>query len=752
MKSLSGKSASTTQIDGPGVEKLRGDLEQKLSFHENRWMCLTQPASATRCLGAVAHLEVTVVKAKDLIPNETTGLGTFLSPPETFVRVYLDDTEVYETGRAKSTSHPVFNQECKPGGESIGVTAVRSIVRFHIYDKDIEDEGARDVFAMNVGDVSVANGKASSALQHALGFVEVCLADMPFDEEITGWLELRFPAHLQGTNKKRYEQHCRVREDVLHKEMAELFGDDSNRKGTEFVQMSKQVGPKMSKSPSMMKSVMGRIRKDQDTGTGDSSATQQFNAGELLVKMKLVRATPLDSDIMFSYALHPPALAFNPIVQEDALPEFDIQELFDDAMDVKFAVVDDFVLCFASYVWYLLSWNNQHISGPIILCLLLTCWSQPLIMACIYGILAALLVMNCREALRQQMTTSGLNAPLTNEGFLTVARWNSILQMETFLYRVMMHQGGQVLNERALHDFVATGFRELLDPSKGFEEDDTSLTLPDIVRVMKGMDWCSLQGKDLDDELIKVGSMVRIHERRRATVSSVLPAENGDGRKRYVVHYDELEGHEAEEECETLYEEQLHVRTLIPRVPKYLLSSKIKENFRKVAWQIDYGKRSAILPALQFISDVVTWKIAWVAGLIVAFFVLNMVMSLISFFEPGEFLTDVIWISKHIGHYVFVAVVIISFLVFAQPLAWIIAAAKMLKEWFSSKRAAPDMWPFFTPLGNGEEDVLLDVATSPRGAKAEDDNTAGTVPLLKPGSGAKRSCLPCFRPPATRDT
>jgi len=759
------KSSHDDDVDSPGVEKLKQDLDNRLPFHENRWMCLTQPTSAVLCLGAVARLEVTIVKAKDLILNEGTGVAVRTEQPKPFVRVYLDDKEVAESTRGKNTRNPDFNYSC-----NIDVVAAKSMVRFQVYDKDIEDDGARDLFKANMAEVSVVDGKKQSSLQHSLGFVEVCLADMPFDEELIGWLELRFPSHLQGKNTSRYHQHCLSREDVLHKEMQEMLeAAPSSQVGhMAFVQVSKKISRESGTSGygGMMKSVMGRART-----TRDESADQQFNAGELFVRMKMVMAAPSKYDVMFSYALDPPKLSFNPVIQASSLPELDIQELFDDAMDIKFSVLDDFVFCFFSYVWYLLSWQNKFVSGLITLCLLLSCWSKALIHGCVFGIMAALLLMNCREGQRQQMTTSGLNAPLTQKGFLIVARWNSILQMQAFIYRVMMHQGCQVLSERGLHDFVARGFRDLLDPSRGFEEDDTSLTLPDIVRVLKKMDWVAVNKKDVDEAVLKERSMVRIQERRRATVSRVLPPEIGEDRTRFVVQYDELDGTE-ENETEVLYADQLNVRTVMPKIPKYMISGKIQENIRKLAWQIDYGKHLAIIPALHTISDVMTWKIPLATFSMFAFCVFQMVIHVVSCFLPEGSFSNLIWLSQNMGTFVLAAVLIVLFIVFAHPLGWIVPMFRMVKEWMTRKRTAPDIWPFFTRSeGSGEASLVLDVramgsatpiskkdgagSTSPKrvwsmiantssrdgGPEAESVNSE--APLLQPGP-KRSSWLPRF--------
>jgi hypothetical protein len=376
--------------------------------------------------------------------------------------------------------------------------------------------------------------------------------------------------------------------------------------------------------------------------------------------------------------------------------------------------------------------------------------------------MAALLVMNRNDDQRKQMTTSGLNAPLTNEGFLTVARWNSIAQMEAFIFRVMMHENCQVLSERMLHDFVATGFRDLLDPRKGFEEDETSLTLRDVVRVLKGMDWVKTGGQDVDDEVMKQGTRVRIHERRRATVQRVLPPDSTTQKTRYVAYYDELNGDEAEDH-EILDDEQLHARTLMPKIPKYMLSSKIKEGVRKFAWQVDYGKKSAILPALQVVSDVLTWQKPVFAWLILAVLLIKVALNLIAFFLPAYALMA--WISSNTGHFVLVGVLILSFLVFAQPLAWIMPWVSMRSDWVRRKRTAPDTWPFFKQ----EDDLVLDVgeaslspkditketsrwssprtkspkaSPTPQADQAED--SAGTAPLLEPPqAGSKPCCVIC---------
>merc|ERR1719291_500279 len=106
---------------------------------------------------------------------------------------------------------------------------------------------------------------------------------------------------------------------------------------------------------------------------------------------------------------------------------------------------------------------------------------------------------------------------------------------------------------------------------------------------------------------------------------------------------------------------------MIPRVPKALLSSKIKQNIRKAGWQIDSGKRSNILPALRLISDVLTWKRPLLTTLVVGFLVFRVTMALMHMFFPNEFVTMFIWLMRNAGTIVLFAAVVVSFIIFAQP-------------------------------------------------------------------------------------
>lgn len=765
----------------PAVEALVSDLHDKLPFHENRWMCLTESETATLRLGPVARLEVTIVKAKGLIsrdrhrdegedegpPEDPPGrhaepevvepvqhaeqnvsdparqahwpfasqscipvrhlfesarraerqvaesvrqaeqkvvesvrhaeqkvlesvryaeqkvIASFSAPPpQPFVRVYVDDVKQFETTHVRDSRHPEWHSELE-----LDITAARSMIRFHLYDLDVEDAEAQDLFKGNMQDITVADDKQNS-LKHSLGFVEVCVGDVPFDTEIEGWLELRFPTHLQGTNATRYEQHCRRREDEMHEDVLwhMIVGEGS---GTAAMQHGRAAGEKKRDGvfslPScgrLMRSMKERILQHGATSP-DATGPPQFNAGELLVRMKLVRVGLSESDVIFSHALQPPALFFNNVLLEEDLPELDIQELLDDAMDIKYAVLDDFVFCFASYIWYLATWQSKRLSGLIAFFICASSWNHELTVMCLYAVATVLLLLNRQEGQRKSMTTSGLNAPLNNTGFKLVVRWRSIPQMEVFLYRVVLDRGGQLVSERELHEFVA----------KGLYKGASSLALEEVINVLGTMDWVTFDSKETK---VKPGSLVRIHERRRGTVEKIIPSEAGTDRMRVVVHYDEID-REDQDHMETCYEDHLHVRTVLPKIPKVLLPGKLKQNIRKIGWQLDYGKKSMVLPMLRFISDVLTWKTPLLTTVLAVYLVFRATMTSMEYFFPGPFVNMSMWLLRNTSHIVLEVALCAFFTVFAQPLAWLLPLLRMLAGWRASRRQAPRLWAFFTP-------------------------------------------------------
>jgi hypothetical protein len=673
--------AATPASADPESITLEDHLHDRIPFHENRWMCLTESEAATLVLGPYAKLELSIVKAHNLLLNKLGVTDMVKTAPHPFVRVYLDDTRQNETEHVKSSRQPEWNAHC-----TLDITAARSMVRLQIYDQDVEDEEGKDILAGNMLQTSVVDQKKC----HSLGFVEFCVGDMPYDEEIAGWLELRFPVNLVGSNIDRYQAHCSERRDSYNKRKYE----ESIAAEASIAHMQTRAASTDShaigvfhKGASMMKRLQGR-----HVDSGNSVDGYQYNAGELFVKMKLVRLQENTFDEYFALALIPPCLEFNAIILSDALPELDIQEAFDDAMDVKYAVLDDFVFCVASYVWYLVSWRQRWLSAMVSLILLVGSLNYDLWYVALHFIMAMLLLLNMNAGLRQDMTTSGLNAPITEKGFSIVARSRSIIQMEAFLLRAVVHRGGTVDSERELHDFVARAFRY----GKPLPSLRTTL------HVLAHQEWVTI---NKEETRIKSGTKVRINERRRATVQSV----NDE-----TVHftYDEppepLDG-----ECSI---GDIVTRTVLPPIPQVMLNSKVKQSLRKLGFQIDAAKQSVILPMLKVTSDVVSWEKPLFTTLIFLYLVFRTILPTMNFLinlgklDADEFwwVPSMVWLFRNLVSVLAVSVFVGLFVLFAEPLAWIFPASRMFFNLRYQTRSAPAIWAFYsTESGEPPESDFL---------------------------------------------
>ncbi|CAJ1328236.1 unnamed protein product, partial [Effrenium voratum] len=183
----------------PEVQKIIDLIENGEDFHVNRWRCLEMPDRAYYTLGPFAHLELHMVEARRLIPSVAGVVErNFGDEPDAFVRVYIDDCLQYGSRPVMNCRQPKWDDK-----QRFDIVSDHSFVRVHVYDTDSRD-------CMSSVD--------------PLGFVEFCISDIPFDQEIDGWFELRFAQNLQGANLERYAMHAERREEELRFDTRELIG------------------------------------------------------------------------------------------------------------------------------------------------------------------------------------------------------------------------------------------------------------------------------------------------------------------------------------------------------------------------------------------------------------------------------------------------------------------------------------------------------------------------------------------------
>eukprot|EP00913_Durusdinium_trenchii_P004259 g3949.t1 len=105
----------------PSTEAPRDD------FHRCRWRCIWQPERAVETLGAVAQLQLSIVRGKDLACHELSSL--FQPTCNAAAKVYLDDTLVCQSKCQQRTRDPDWKFQ-----KSLDVTCPYSMLRVHVVD------------------------------------------------------------------------------------------------------------------------------------------------------------------------------------------------------------------------------------------------------------------------------------------------------------------------------------------------------------------------------------------------------------------------------------------------------------------------------------------------------------------------------------------------------------------------------------------------------------------------------------------
>ncbi|CAK0887254.1 unnamed protein product [Prorocentrum cordatum] len=257
-----------------------------------------------------------------------------------------------------------------------------------------------------------------------------------------------------------------------------------------------------------MKGALHLDSAGNNSGTGLPDEFQ-FNAGELRVKFVLSPSTSASYDKYFALGLTPPFAEFELLVQQDHLPDLNLQSLVDNTLDVKLALFDDFIMSFLLYMWYIMLWKSRVIS----LCCTITviCWlteypDEDWARLSTFVTCLIVLIVNFFENQRLSMTTGGPNAPLTEEGFNRVANWDDPWQMHVFMLRFVALLGGTVRSEHDLHQFVVPMVKDGVPV----------VSLSTALEALRRQPWCKLEPRKLKER-----DLVRLHGRRKASVKKI---------------------------------------------------------------------------------------------------------------------------------------------------------------------------------------------------------------------------------------
>ena len=140
-------------------------VQTKDDFHAKRWRCLSHPTRAFETLSPVSILEIGILNARDLAEREA-GFMRADTTSDAYVQVVLDDQELEKciTPVARGKKQPMWLYHCE-----VDILAPMSMLRLQVFD----DQPTEKV---------------------EIGFVDICVGDIPYDQPIEGWFELRFQA------------------------------------------------------------------------------------------------------------------------------------------------------------------------------------------------------------------------------------------------------------------------------------------------------------------------------------------------------------------------------------------------------------------------------------------------------------------------------------------------------------------------------------------------------------------------------
>ncbi|CAK9032231.1 Calponin-homology (CH) domain-containing protein [Durusdinium trenchii] len=502
----------------PSTEAPRDD------FHRCRWRCIWQPERAVETLGAVAQLQLSIVRGKDLACHELSSL--FQPTCNAAAKVYLDDTLVCQSKCQQRTRDPDWKFQ-----KSLDVTCPYSMLRVHVVDF----------------------GNSNAVTRHQIGFVEINLGDLPLNKELIGWFELRHPDALKRTSWERYATHCQRRDDQMPRlrkprvpvQKLQQESQEFSPDGNDTLNTSGQRSFLGSCA-----SYLGRSTAELQRQVSEAiKPEERENAGEILLRLRL---SYLDRarDSFFAKALQPACVHHGTsILQADSDSDFHLQHLWDDVIDVKQQVLQDAVSSTANFFRYILHWRSNILSAILLVSLTgPLCYSalfpHPrnlwLWTAVVPGVIALLHLLLSISSARAFMLQGGTNAPLTQEGFVRTAAWRDTEQMVAFIDRVVLDTNGCVCDQRELRSFAARCFRD----------GKPRLTLGELRTGLKASNWVSFdlpavpsdadgEGKTLLREgcpstEVQPGDLVLVDGKRRAWVTRLAPSE-------LVVEYEDME-------------------------------------------------------------------------------------------------------------------------------------------------------------------------------------------------------------------
>jgi len=422
------------------------------NFHPNRWKCLWNPHRARDTLKPYAVLKIQVQVAKNLLAKDW---NLFRSTSDPYYEIMVDDKVYHVSEYLSSTLYPRFNHP----PVNIPIWHPNSIVRIALMDWD--------------GMV-----KRMTHGNEILGFVEFIIRDLPINNSVHGWFELRLEEKLVGTADKRVYEHTYYRDEYaaatkLKRDSA--MGSVNSSTTTIQKQMKRSKAKGGSSVVSRLAGMFVDMREEVAFNVRESISSEKhhrepLNAGSVLCDLTLKIENNHTSDEFWAYCLPDPVYKDLPppmMKGKNVLPELDVAELVNNGVLVGDAIWNNGLLCAIDSVIYILRWKECWISLVFTAAFVLMCLptdkcplSQYAMSIFLCTIAFWILILSSR-ARRNRMVANPLTASFDDEGYALMAQLKSSSTMATWVERVVTKNlHGCLINYSDLEIFASRIFRD----------------------------------------------------------------------------------------------------------------------------------------------------------------------------------------------------------------------------------------------------------------------------------------------------
>jgi len=565
------------------------------NFHANRWKCLWNPQRSRDTLRPYAVLKMQVQMAKNLLAKDW---NLFRSTSDPYYEISVDDKVYHVSEHMTATLHPHFNHD----SIDIPIWHPNSIVRIAIMDWD--------------GMV-----KRMMHGNEVLGFVEFIIRDLPVNNSVRGWFELRLEEKLVGTADRRVYEHSYNRDEYTAK--LQSPNDTGSASSSTLVERNKMRRRSANRGTfarisnyfvDMREDVSHQVGKRLSAISGEPNHRDPLNAGSALVHLELQVENHQLYDEFWAYCLpepehrdHPPPIPKG----RNVLPELDVDDIVRNGEKIGDVLWGHGLLCVIDSIIYILCWKECWISAVFTTAFVVMslppeyCIYSRYSMSIFLGCIALWLLILASKSRRDRMVANPLTAPFDDEGFALIAQLNSTAKMAAWIERMMTKRFHGCVNSHSDLEIFSSQIFKNKKPVMSFDElvaelykqepiEDFYSTSPD--RKKKKKPWLKFP-----EHTFKAKAKVFVSFMGRPSVQGQISSLNKDGT--YAVISDDGTKYNRVNEANITDDPA----AVVPSIPTWLIPDVLENAVRGVQPLIQIWEQS-VSDVGKGAKHILTWK------------------------------------------------------------------------------------------------------------------------------------------------